>query len=426
MELPQTIPNKRWTRIVATAFLMYSISFMDRINLGFGFAGMQHDLGFSATISGLAGSVFFLGYFLLQIPGGRVAERAGAKRIITIAMIFWSVFAIATGLVRNSTELLIVRFLLGLSEGCVYPAMMVLLASWFPREERGRAISYFILCIPFGAAIMSPLSGLILTFASWRALFVIEGAVPLVMAVFWWFLIADSPAEAKWLSDTERDYLHRRLRETGQSGQASRPTTLGEALRNRNVRIMVATYFFLQIGQYGFGLWLPTIVKAVAGGSPLRIGIISALPWAAGMLGLVINGRHSDRTGERKVHTSVAVIVGALFLLISTMLGPGQAILSICSLILAIGFFQSYNGVVWVIPSEIVAPEILGTVAGLINGLGTLGGGFVGPLLFGYLRTKTGSVLAGELSLVGALVAAGLLVLTVRLGGKARAQTVKA
>ncbi|MFF8478908.1 MFS transporter [Streptomyces sp. NPDC015414] len=411
---PTPVPRLRWVRIVGTAFAMYTVAFMDRINFGFGIEGVRKDLGISAGEAGFAGGgAFFLGYVLLQIPGGKIAERWGARRLVLVAGVAWGAIAMSTGLVQNFTQLLVVRFLLGLSEGAVYPAMMVLLSRWFPQRERGRAISYFILCVPFGQAVISPVSGLILKYGSWRELFVIEGFLPILLGVAWWLLIADRPADARWLSAAERDYIT-----TAQAAEATaeqRPADVLRALGNRNVQLMIATYVFLQMGQYGFGLWLPTVVKTVSGGSDLTVGLLTALPWIAGMIGLVVNGRHSDRTGERKVHVAVPVAIGSVFLVISTLLGTGRPVLALISLVCAIGFFQSYNGVVWVIPSQLVGSTALGPVAGLINGLGTLAGGFAGPYLVGYLSDTTGTVLTGQYVLAAALLLSAATVLAVRI-----------
>jgi len=405
----QKVPSLRWWRIVGVCFLLYSIAFMDRINVGFGFAGMQKELGFTATFSGLVGSIFFVGYFLLQMPGGMFAQKFGARKFVLIASLVWGVLAIWTGFVHNATELLIVRFLLGVAEGGVYPALMVLITRWFPPSERGRAISYLIMCVPFGSMVMSPISGYIVTTYNWHVLFLVEGMFPFIWAIFWWLLVSDSPEEAKWLSNEERTYIQQGLAKENKQ-VVKHVVSFKQALTNKNVLLLVLIYFLIQIGQYGIGLWLPTVVKSLSGGSFTMVGFISAIPWAAGIVGLYINGRHSDKTGERKKHVAVALIVGGIFLLISALLGKGNPVSAIVALTLAVGFFQSYNGIIWAIPSEVVDPKILGPIAGLINGVGTLGGGFVGPLGVGYLITKTNSPLAGEVFLVIVLVLAGIII----------------
>lgn len=192
---------------------MYTIGFMDRINIGFGFSGMEKSLSTSATVAGLAGGIFFFGYLFLQIPGGQLGVRWSAKKFVTLSLLFWGFFAILTGAVQNVPELLTVRFLLGVAEGGVWPATLALLAKWFPMEERARANSYWMFCLPVAAIIMSPVAGLILAHMSWRWLFFLEGLPAFVWAVVWWIFIDDSPETAKWLSTEERDYLRAKFAE---------------------------------------------------------------------------------------------------------------------------------------------------------------------------------------------------------------------
>ena len=211
-QLPMaSTPHQRWWRIIPVAFLMYTIAFMDRINIGFGIPGMEKTLGIAADVAGLAGGIFFFGYMFLQIPGGQLAVTWSAKKFVFISLIVWGIFAILTGLVQNIAELLIVRFLLGVAEGGVWPATLILLAKWFPMEERGRANSYWMFCLPVASIIMSPISGWILTWTDWRTLFMLEGIPPLVWAAIWWFFIDESPDTAKWLSPEERSYLDRKF-----------------------------------------------------------------------------------------------------------------------------------------------------------------------------------------------------------------------
>jgi len=194
-----SVPKKRWIRIIPAAFLMYTIAFMDRVNIGFGIPGIEKSLGVNATIAGLASGIFFVGYVLLQIPGGQWAMKWSAKKFVLFSLIAWGIFAILTGLAQNATQLLITRFLLGVAEGGVWPATLVLLARWFPMEERARANSYWMFCLPVASIIASPISGWILTWADWRTLFILEGIPPLIWALVWWFTVDDSPDRAKWI-----------------------------------------------------------------------------------------------------------------------------------------------------------------------------------------------------------------------------------
>src|ERR1019366_5090164 len=189
------IPAQRWVRIIPVAILMYTFALIDRNNIAFGMFGIQKELAIQATAAGLAAGIFFFGYVFMQIPGGLLAEKWSAKRFIT------------TALVQNLTQLLIVRFVLGVVEGGVSPATMILLTKWFPLSERSRANALWYLCIPVASIITGPVSGWILTHYDWRMLFILEGAPAVVWAIVWWFLVDDKPSDAKWISPAERDYL---------------------------------------------------------------------------------------------------------------------------------------------------------------------------------------------------------------------------
>lgn len=412
----KAIPAKRWQRIIPIALLMYTIAFIDRSNVSFAFQGMEKTLGFGATISGLIAGIFFIGYLFLQMPGGHIAARRSAKKFVFWALIAWGIVAFVTGFVQNLTELLSLRFLLGICEGGVWPATLVLLSKWFPQNERARANSYWMMCIPLASIIMSPLSGWLLHIANWRWLFFIEGAFPFVWAALWWFFIDDDPREAKWVSEEEKNYILTNLEKDKQQ-IGTQATNYKEALKNPHVWILVAYYFLMQVGFYGFSLWLPTLVRSISGGGSLEVGFLSALPWIAALIGLYINSQHSDRSGERKIHASVPVFIGAICLLVSTIIGKDAAVWSLIFTILSMGFMFAYNGVFWTIPAKMLPSSTLGGSMGLINGVGNLGG-FFGPFIVGFLIQSTGNFLAGVIFLTICLIVAGILILTVRIEPK--------
>lgn len=406
------IPSKRWTRIIPVALLMYTIAFIDRNNVSFAFSGMEKSLAFGATVSGLVAGIFFIGYLFLQIPGGHIAARGSAKKFVFFALIIWGICAFVTGFSQNLAELLTLRFLLGVCEGGVWPATLILLSKWFPLNERARANSYWMMCIPLASIIMSPVSGYILHISNWRYLFFIEGAFPWVWAIIWWFIISDDPNEAKWISAEERDYINKALA-TDQKTVSTEATSYSAAFKNGNVWILVLYYFLMQIGFYGFSLWLPTIIKTIAHTGNVDTGLLSALPWVAALIGLYINSKHSDRSGERKRHASIPVFIGAILLLGSVLVGKNSPVLSLLLTIFAMGFIFAYNGVFWTIPAVILPKKTLGGGMGLINGIGNLGG-FFGPFIVGYLIQSTGNFLAGVIFLFVCLVVAGIVILTVR------------
>ncbi|POB09263.1 MFS transporter [Sulfobacillus sp. hq2] len=402
--------HKRWTRIIPVAFLMYTIGFMDRINIGFGFSGMEKTLSTNATMAGLAGGIFFFGYLFLQIPGGHWGVNWSAKKFITLSLIFWAIFAMLTGAVQNVPELLTVRFLLGVAEGGVWPATLALLAKWFPFDERARANSYWMFCLPVAAIIMSPIAGLILAHLSWRWLFYLEGLPALIWAVVWWIFIDDSPATAKWLSSEERAYLERKFAEDDQR-TVPLANDWRQAFTNKQVWLLVAVYFLAVTGLYGVTLWMPTIVQHLSSFGPIGVGLLSTLPYIAAVLALWLNSRHSDRTGERKWHIAIPLIVAGVSLLLSALVGTASPALSMILLSLTEAGVMAFLGVFWTLPPLMVGPAALGSSMGLINGLGNLGG-FLGPFLVGYLMTIShNSMLAGLGLMTTLLVLGGLLIL---------------
>lgn len=412
-----TIPRTRWRRIIPIAFLMYTIAYMDRINVGFGFSGMEHSLHISAATAGLAGGIFFFGYLFLQIPGGWIAARFSAKKFVFGALLVWGIFAILTGLVTNTTELLVVRFLLGVAEGGVWPATLILLARWFPVKERARANMYWMFCLPVAAIIMAPLSGLIVAHSSWRYLFILEGIPPFIWAAIWWFTIADSPETAKFISVAERDYLREQFEEDRRLYKPA-ANNWKAAFSNGRIWLLVAVYFLVQVGFYGFSLWLPTVIKDVTKTGFTATGFLTALPFLAALLLMWINANHSDRTLERRTHTALPLIFGGIALILSAIT-THIIFLTVIFLILTEGFMLPYIGVFWTLPSLIVGSDALGATNGLINGIGNLGG-FFGPFIVGALITSTHSTMAGLVFLTIVLICAGLLLFTLPLRTSAK------
>lgn len=408
MSSASNVPNKRWFRIIPAAFLMYTIAFMDRNNMAFAFNGMQKDLAIGATAFGIASGVFFFGYLFLQVPGGMLAQKWSAKKFITVSLLAWGGCSILTGFVENYTQLLIVRFFVGFAEGGVSPATMIMLTKWFPLSERARANGYWYLCIPFAAIITAPVSGWILSHWDWRMMFIIEGLPPIIWAVIWWFMTADTPDQAKWLSEKERNYIKQTIAQENAKIKQVAPKSFKEALKNRNVVILLLVFCFLQVGFYGFGLWLPTLIKSISASTDsMQIGWLAAIPWVFAAIGSIINSYHSDKTGDYKYHIGIPILAGALFLGLSVLFGSQSPIFALMALSLCLGCIYCYS-VYWAALSSYIADDTLAISMGFINAIGNLGG-FLGPFAVGYLIDSTGSVVAGELLLISSLVVAGLL-----------------
>jgi MFS family permease len=402
----------RWTRLIPVAIIVYIISFMDRTNIGFAFDGMGKDLHLDSAAKGLAGGIFFIGYLVMQIPGGHLAERWSAKKFVGIMILIWGVFAFAAGLVQNYTQLLIVRFLLGVAEGGIWPAILVLISHWFPARERARAYGFWMMNIALSSIISAPLSGWILTWGDWRTLFFVEGAFPFVIAApIWWWLVADRPSQASWVSRDEREYIETSL--ARENAEAPRSAGYREVFRSSVVWRLVLVYFFIQVGFYGLNLWLPHLIKDTIGGSYLVVGAITAIPYLFAIVGLWLNARSADRTGRYSIHVMASLTIGAVALVLSVVSGSILA-LSVFLVSIAMAGALAYDGPFWASASRAVPVALAGGAMGLINALGNLGG-FVGPSVGGFLQDASGgSFLSTAVVLAIALVLGGLVMMTLR------------
>jgi sugar phosphate permease len=406
------IPARRWLRIIPPIILIYIFSYMDKVNIGFAIAGgMNKELGMTATAAGLSGGILFFGYILLQVPGGMIAYRKSAKTFIAWSIVAFSLIAASTGLVQNLWQLLIVRFLVGVAEGGVLPAVLVIINNWFPNEERGRATSFFIMNNAIGPIITGPLSGFILAFSSWRAVFIVEGALSFLIALTCVFLISDRPDDAKWISEEERDYIKRKLSEEQQSLRASASGAVGfrEIFKNIEIWRLILIYFFYQTGIYGFALWLPTLIKQLTNSGMGNVGILSIFPYIGTAIGLFIFGILADRSLNRKLYTILPMMAFAACLFFSVQFKEHMWI-SFAFLVGCGVFIQSASSVFWTIPSQLFSSEVAAGSRGIINAIGNLGG-FLGPYIVGYLTAHVSSG-AGIYSLVGSLLIGAFLSLT--------------
>jgi MFS family permease len=412
-EIDRPIPSARWVRIIPAAILVYLFSFMDRTNISFAMAGgMNEDLAMTAALSGLAAGIFFVGYVILQIPAGHWAEHRSAKQFIGISILLWGGLSILCGLVQNPTQLLIIRFLIGVAEGGVWPAMLVIISHWFPNEERGRANACFIMNIAIASIITGPLSGWIITQFGWRWVFIGEGLLSLALILVWYPLISDRPETAKWISPAERDYLTTRLaaEQAQMKSEATAPVSYGAVMRDLNLWKLILLYFFYQVGIYGFAMWLPTLLKELTKTGMTGVGLLSIFPYIAMIFGLYGFARLSDRRGNRRRYTALPILGFSVCFLLSTLL-KSDTWLSFGFLVACGLFMQSASGVFWTIPPMLFPSEVAGGVRGIINALGNLGG-FVGPFAVGWLRVAFNSYDAGVYFLAGTLAAGFLITLS--------------
>jgi MFS family permease len=412
------VGRARWKRLIPVAIVVYIISFMDRTNIGFALNGLQKDLGINAAQQGLAAGIFFIGYLILQIPGGHLAERWSAKKFVGIMVLIWGALAVACGFIQNLPQLLIVRFLLGVAEAGIWPAILVLISHWFPAEERARAYAFWIMNIAIASIITAPLSGWILSFSDWRALFIIEGLFPFVIAApLWWGLVADYPRQAKWVGPAEREYIENGLEQDRVLAGPQEHMTMRHVLSNGVVWRLTLVYFLIQIGFYGINIWLPKVVKGITGGGSIEVGLVTAIPYVLAMIALWYNAKAADRSGRYSTHVLLSMAVGAVALVISVATGSAMPIVAIVFISIAVAGALAYDGPFWASASRAMPVAVAGAAMGLINAVGNLGG-FVGPYVGGFLQDATGgSFVAMSIFLACCLLAAGLVMLTLRRGG---------
>jgi MFS family permease len=401
------------------AVVIYILAYVDRINVAMILPYVDKSFGLSAADSGFAAGIFFVGYMLLQVAGGYLASHWSARKTIAILLVLWGCTAVLTGFVENRTQLYFARFMLGVFEGGVWPAILALLATWFPQQERARANGLWITCLPISAVLMAPLTGWLLTFLTWRTVFIIQGLPPLLAVVVWWFFMADKPAQAKWISPEERAYIEQRVA----IENAAKGSSAGflAAISDRTVLLLTGAYFFWMAGFYGFTLWLPAVVRSFShGAGSLQVGLISAIPFVCALIGIVVNANWSDRTMKRQPFIAIPAIIGACGLIAGQMVhSPALQLLFLS--IAAVGVYAPF-GPFWAVPSAILRSEISGAAMGFIN-MGNLGG-FLGPFAVGYVRNETGNGFTGFLLLsVSLLIFAGLITMV---GGDRRAAQLQA
>jgi MFS family permease len=407
------MPEQRWIRIIPVAFIMYTIAFIDRTNISLAIPSMSRELGMNPQQAGNAAGVFFWGYLLLQIPGGYLAHRWSAKRFVAILLIMWGVCSAATGLVKTQQQFWVMRLLLGVAEGGVWPATLVLLSSWFPRAERARANAYWMMCLPVAIIVSSPFSGWILGRWNWRALLVTEGGLPLVWLAIWWLFIYDHPRQAPWISPEERAYLETTLHREAGELEPVKPEPYLTALFKPQVLMMIATYFLLNTGNYGYLFWLPSALKTSASASGrtlsnFEIGVLNAIPYLITAVGMAVMSRHSDRHRERRLHVAFGLALSGVLLMASVLMTqrlPAASFIVIC--FVGAGSYGAL-GPFWAIPTETLPRGLAGSAMGLVNAIGNLGG-WAGPLLVGYVNRRTGTFLYPFALLSMSLLAASAL-----------------
>jgi sugar phosphate permease len=409
-EMTPAIAKSRWIRLIPIAFITYSLAYLDRANYGFGAAGgMAKDLDITAGMSSLLGSLFFLGYFFFQIPGAIYAENRSAKKLVFWSLILWGGLATATGLATNVNLLIVIRFMLGVVESAVMPAMLILLSRWFTKSERSRANTFLILGNPATILWMSILSGYLVDSVGWRWMFIIEGLPAIAWAFFWWRLVSDRPKDAKWLSAEEKQALEAQLLK---EQQGIRPVkNYAEAFKSRAVILLCLQYALWCIGVYGFVMWLPSIINAAPDISIVATGWLASVPYIFAIIGMLTASYFSDKTLNRKIFIWPFLLVGAISFYASYLIGPDHFWISFVLLVIAGAAMYAPYGPFFAIITEILPHNVSGGAMALINSFGALGS-FIGAYIVGYLNGSTGGFGASYIFMAGSLLLSAILTIT--------------
>jgi MFS transporter, ACS family, tartrate transporter len=413
--LEQQTIGKLSARLVPFLIVCYFVAYLDRVNVSFAALTMNKDVGLSASAFGFGAGIFFLAYFLFEVPSNLFLERFGARKWIARIMFTWGLLSGAMAFVVGEYSFYTLRALLGVAEAGFFPGIIFYLTLWFPAVYRARIIGYFMAAIPLSTVIGAPMSGFLLGMdgvmglKGWQWLFIIEAAPALVLSVVVYYYLPDRPADATWLQPQERAWLVGRLEEERRRRESVRHYSVTEALLNPKVLALSAVYFGCVAVNYGLSFFLPQIVKEF-GVSNLQAGFISALPYAVGLIGIVWWGRRSDRLLERRFHLAFPLFLASAGIGLSTALDD-PTLKMIALSIAGFGIFANLP-VFWTFPTAFLSGAAAAGGIAMINSIGNLAG-FGGPYAMGRLRDFTGTYTMGLLSLsvVGLIATVIVLVL---------------
>ncbi|MGZ4982597.1 MAG: MFS transporter [Chthoniobacterales bacterium] len=401
-------------RLLPFLFLLYVANYLDRTNIAYATLGMKGDLGLTDSVFGTASGIFFIGYLGLQIPGALLVERWSARRLLAITLITWGALTTLTGFVRTPLELYGARFLLGAAEAGFFPGVIVYLSHWFIYQDRAKAVARFMSAIPIAYILGGPLAGWILGIHSlgipgWRWLFLVEGVPAILLGITTLFALPDRPHEVRWLSPNERDWLATRLAEERQAKAHVEHVTIWQALRHPPVVMLTVGLFFCYNGGYAFWFWMPTMLQRLTGWTDVqRIGWIGALPFVAGLIGMLLLGWNSDRTRERRWHFAIPQLTAALALSAWLLLPHSNALLIVVFSFVGFGTV-AYLPSFWALPGAFLASSAAAAAVGFINCTASIGG-FFGPKIIGELSQRTGSFNGGFIFMIACWTIASLLV----------------
>ncbi|HDR9499159.1 MFS transporter [Burkholderia cepacia] len=411
----QALYRKLNWRLLPFLLLCYTFAYLDRVNIGFAKLSMQSDLGISDAVYGLGAGIFFLGYVLFEIPSNLLLPRIGARKTISRIMVLWGLTSAGMMFVHNETTFYGMRFLLGVFEAGFAPGMIFYLTYWYGQRRMAGVMAVVMLAGPIGGAFGSPLSAWLMTglsgvhgLAGWQWMFIVEGLPCVLLGALALKVLSDRPADAAWLTDDEKRLLAAELHAPG-AGHHS----FGQVLRDPRVYLLAFAYFTIICGIYAVSFWLPSILKADGVTDTMQIGLYSMIPYVCAAIAMIVIGRRSDRRGERRFHSAVPALIGAIALAVATT-ANGNLVISLVGMTIATSMIWAAYTVFWAIPSQYLKGDAAAGGIALINTIGLIGG-FLSPTIIGAIHSATGSMAAGLLVMVALLVAGAAVLVANRL-----------
>jgi len=401
-------------------FVCYVFAYVDRVNVGFAKLQMQQDLRMSDAVYGVGAGIFFLGYFIFEIPANMIMQRLGARLWLGPIMILWGVVAACTMFVRSATSFYVLRFVLGIVESGFFPGVVLYLTYWYTRQHRAKMVAAFMAANPVSGVLAGPISGAILAFTpgvgglrAWQWLFLLEGIPSVLAGAVTLFYLDDNPSRARWLTREERGLLLDRLQEEEEAKRSEGGSRhrLIDAFKSRQVWLLCVVYFGFVMGNYGLWFWLPQIIKDTLTRNPWKIGLVSVIPWAAAAIGMVVFAHHSDLTGERRWHLALTGLLASVAFFASGLPGISGA-LGLAAMTFAAIAIMCAQSTFWALPTAILSGSAAAAGIAWINSVGNLAG-YVSPFIVGQIRDATGSMTLALLVISASCLMAGLGVLLV-------------
>ena len=416
--------RKVFWRLIPACFVLYMISYLDRANIGYAALQMNHELALSSEAFGFAAGIFFLGYFLFEVPSNMALGKFGPRVWIARILVTWGVVSLLTAFVQNATQLYVLRFLLGVAEAGFFPGIIVYLTYWVRAKEQASTIAFFLAAIPASYVLGAPLSTFIMDhmdkvmgFSGWRWMIFLEGVPAVLGGVCAFWLLTDRPSQAKWLTSEERDWLSAQIEaDHAQRGAVQHLGTL-KAMLAPGVLYLSVIYFIYQCGNLGIGYWMPQIIKQLSKSlSNFEVGLVAVVPYAVATVLMVLWSKSSDRRVERRWHSALPLLVSGLALAATGL--TRDAFLSMTLITLALSGLYAFKSPFWALPGLFLTRESAAISVAVINSIGNLGG-FAGPYALGWVKDRTGDPAKGLMVLAVLTLVAFAMTAAARLNGSA-------